>query len=220
MLAPAPAPAFDFADFLARARSRLSLALPADPFDPVHGPGGGDFAFADLTHDPAFAAAARKACVLIGIVPRGATGHVILTLRAAALRDHSGQVAFPGGKIDESDAGPLDAALREAREEIGLAPAFVTPLGWLAPYLTGTGFRVLPLVALVDPAYSLTLDAREVDEAFETPLDFLMDPANHRRGSREWKGVMRRYIEMPWQGRHIWGATAGMIRALHDRIYL
>jgi 8-oxo-dGTP pyrophosphatase MutT (NUDIX family) len=148
--------------------------------------------------------------------PDGAT--VLLTTRAAALRDHSGQIAFPGGKIDEGDASPVATALREAEEEIGLARAHVTPLGFLDAYLTGTGYRIVPVVAAVDPAFVLAINHGEVDEVFETPLDFLMNPANHRRHGREWKGVYRSYYAMPYGERYIWGATAGILRNLHDRL--
>ena len=213
-------PLFSLDDFLARAKSRLTLDLEGDPFAPSHAPRHGDYAFNNAAPDADVLATARPASVLIGIVARGGAGHVILTQRAAALRDHSGQVAFPGGKIDASDASPMAAALREAREEIGLAGASISPIGWLDPYLTGTGFRILPLVAEVDSGYNLSLDPSEVEEAFETPLAFLMDPANHERHAREWKGVMRSYIVMPWKQRQIWGATAGMIRNLYERIYL
>jgi 8-oxo-dGTP pyrophosphatase MutT (NUDIX family) len=134
------------------------------------------------------------------------------------MRSHSGQVAFPGGKIDDGET-PLAAALREAREEIGLAPRFVEPLGWLDPYLTGTGFRILALVAIVDPSFSLTINRDEVEDVFETPLSFLMNEANHQRQSREWQGRLRHFYAMPYQERYIWGATAGILRNLYERLY-
>jgi 8-oxo-dGTP pyrophosphatase MutT (NUDIX family) len=167
--------------------------------------------------DPALAVRARAAAVLLPIVDRPGGLSMLLTLRAADLRAHSGQVAFPGGKIDAGET-PLEAALREAREEIGLEERFVEPLGWLDPYLTGTGFRIAPLVALVDPAFALKLNRREVDEVFETPLAFLMDAANHRLEEREWQGRRRKYYAMPYQGRYIWGATAGILRNLHEKL--
>ena len=162
-------------------------------------------------------AQSRPAAVLLPIVERPGGLSVLLTLRAPDLRAHSGQVAFPGGKLDPGET-PLKAALREAREEIGLEARFVEPLGWLDPYLTGTGFRIAPLVALVDPSFALKLNRLEVDEVFETPFAFLMDAANHRLEGREWQGRRRTYYAMPYQGRYIWGATAGILRNLHEKL--
>ena len=160
----------------------------------------------------------RPAAVLLPIVDRPGGLSVLLTLRSSALRAHSGQVAFPGGKID-ADETPRAAALREAREEIGLEERFVEPLGWLDPYFTGTGFRVAPLVALVEPSFALTVNRLEVDEVFETPFAFLMDPANHLLEDREWQGRRRKYYAMPHEGRYIWGATAGILRNLYEKLF-
>jgi 8-oxo-dGTP pyrophosphatase MutT (NUDIX family) len=160
----------------------------------------------------------RPAAVLLPIVDRPGGLSVLLTLRAADLRTHSGQVAFPGGKIDPGET-PREAALREAHEEIGLDQRFVEPLGWLDPYLTGTGFRVAPLVALVEPSFSLTVNKLEVEEVFETPFDFLMDATNHRLEEREWEGRRRRYYAIPHEGRYIWGATAGILRNLYEKLF-
>jgi 8-oxo-dGTP pyrophosphatase MutT (NUDIX family) len=160
----------------------------------------------------------RPAAVLLPIVERPGGHTILLTLRAADLRAHSGQVAFPGGKIDLGET-PRDAALREAHEEIGLGRRFVEPLGWLDPYFTGTGFRVAPLVALVEPSFALKVNKREVDEVFETPFAFLMDAANHRLEEREWQGRRRRYYTMPHEGRYIWGATAGILRNLYEKLF-
>jgi 8-oxo-dGTP pyrophosphatase MutT (NUDIX family) len=160
---------------------------------------------------------ARPAAVLLPIVDRPGGLSVLLTLRASHLRAHSGQVAFPGGKIDAGEA-PRDAALREAYEEIGLEDRFVEPLGWLNPYLTGTGFRVAALVALVEPSFALKVNKLEVDEVFETPFAFLMDAANHRLEEREWQGQPRKYYAMPHEGRYIWGATAGILRNLYEKL--
>jgi 8-oxo-dGTP pyrophosphatase MutT (NUDIX family) len=143
---------------------------------------------------------------------------VLLTLRASDLRAHSGQVAFPGGKIDAGET-PHDAALREAQEEIGLEARFVEPLGWLDPFLTGTGFRVAPLVTLVAPSFALTVNKLEVDEVFETPFAFLMDATNHRLEEREWEGRRRKYYAMPHEERYIWGATAGILRNLYEKLF-
>ncbi|HEY1944029.1 MAG TPA: CoA pyrophosphatase [Roseiarcus sp.] len=163
-------------------------------------------------------AAARPAAVLAPIVARPAGLTMLLTLRSSKLRAHSGQIAFPGGKIDEGET-PAETALREAHEEIGLEARFIEPLGWLDPYLTGTGYRVAPLVALVDPGFTLTINPHEVEEAFETPLAFLMDAANHRLEERVWQGVTRKFYAMPYEGRYIWGATAGIVRNLYERLF-
>lgn len=160
----------------------------------------------------------RSAAILLPIVDRSEGLTVLLTLRAADLRSHSGQVAFPGGKIDAGET-PREAAMREAEEEIGLRERFVEPLGWLDPCFTGTRFRVAPLVALIEPSFALTLNKLEVVEVFETPLAFLMDAANHRLEEREWEGRRRRYYAMPYKGRYIWGATAGILRNLYEKLF-
>ena len=160
----------------------------------------------------------RPAAVLLPIVDRPTRLSVLLTLRAVDLRAHSGQVAFPGGKIDPGET-PRDAALREAQEEIGLRARFIEPLGWLDPYFTGTGFRVAPLVAMVQPTFALKVNKLEVDEVFEIPFAFLMDAANHRLEEREWQGRRRRYYAMPHEGRYIWGATAGILRNLYEKLF-
>jgi 8-oxo-dGTP pyrophosphatase MutT (NUDIX family) len=162
--------------------------------------------------------AAVPAAVLIPVVPRPDGPTVLLTQRAAALRSHSAQVAFPGGRVDAVDGSPVVTALRETEEEIGLPRERVRTLGFLDAYLTGTGYRIVPVVALVEPPFSLTLNAHEVDEAFEAPLSFLLDPANHLREGREWQGLYRTYYAMPFGDRYIWGATAGMIRNLYERL--
>jgi len=139
-----------------------------------------------------------------------------LTQRTAHLSTHSGQIAFPGGKLDDTDADATAAALRETHEEIGLAPDRVEVLGTLPPYVTGTSFIVTPVVGLVLPGFRLQPNPNEVDDVFEVPLDFLMDPANHRRHGVEWEGVLREWYSMPYQDagqeRFIWGATAVMLR--------
>jgi 8-oxo-dGTP pyrophosphatase MutT (NUDIX family) len=163
-------------------------------------------------------AATKPAAVLIPVIDRGEPT-VLLTLRTQELASHAGQVAFPGGKIDPDDDSPVAAALREAKEEIGLAPTLIEPLGYLDLYLTFSGFRILPTVARVKPNFTLHLNPREVTEAFEVPLAFLMTPGNHQRRSREWKGVSREYYAMPFGERYIWGITAGIVRNLYDRVY-
>ncbi len=163
-------------------------------------------------------ATAIQAAVLIGIVARPEGPTVLLTQRAAALRSHSAQIAFPGGRVDAVDGSPVVTALREAEEEIGLPRQQVRTLGFLDAYLTGTGYRIVPVVALIEPPFSLTINRHEVDEAFETPLAFLLDPANHHREGRLWEGRYRTYYAMPFRDHYIWGATAGMIRNLYERL--
>ena len=160
----------------------------------------------------------RAAAVLCGLVERRDGLHVVLTQRPDTMREHAGQIAFPGGKIDEGDDGPIAAALREAEEEIGLIAAQADILGRIDPYVTGTGFQVEPVVAMIDGGFQARPDPREVADVFETPLDFLMDPANLKRHSGEWGGRRRFYYAIPWEGRYIWGATAGMLKSLADRI--
>jgi 8-oxo-dGTP pyrophosphatase MutT (NUDIX family) len=157
--------------------------------------------------------------VIKGIVERDVPT-VLLTKRAEHLNDHAGQISFPGGKIDPTDASPLDAALREAEEEVGLYRSFVEPIGYLDLYATGFGFRILPTVARVKPGFTLTINENEVESAFEVPLAFLMDPANHQLHSKEFRGMERSYYAMPFAERYIWGATAGILRVLYERIVL
>ena len=145
---------------------------------------------------------------------------VLLTTRAAHLNEHAGQISFPGGKIETSDASPLEAALREADAEIGLKRNFVDPIGYLDVYATGFGFRIMPVLARVKPGFDLSVSKDEVDDVFEVPLAFLMDPVNHKVGTKEFRGMQRSFYEMPFEQRYIWGATAGMLRALYERIYL
>jgi 8-oxo-dGTP pyrophosphatase MutT (NUDIX family) len=161
----------------------------------------------------------RDAAVLVPLVDRGDHGTIILTQRTANMRTHSGQVAFPGGAIDPEDGSPEAAAMREAEEEIGLPPSYVEPLGRLPQYLAPTGFRITPVLAVVRDNYPMTINQDEVEDAFEVPLSFLMDPSNHRRESRIWQGRERHFYVMPYGDRYIWGVTAGILRTLYERLY-
>jgi 8-oxo-dGTP pyrophosphatase MutT (NUDIX family) len=205
-------------EFFDRARARLDLAVPPGLFDPNVPVTRGDLDLDPSVWERAGVAATKPAAVLVPVVDRPEPA-VILTMRTAELPSHAGQIAFPGGKIDQGDQGPLAAALREAQEEVGLDPGLVEPLGYLDLYLTFSGFRILPVVARVSPGYKLTLNASEVADAFEVPLDFLMGPENHQRHSRDWKGIQRHYYAMPYQERYIWGVTAGILRNLYERVY-
>jgi 8-oxo-dGTP pyrophosphatase MutT (NUDIX family) len=151
------------------------------------------------------------AAVLVPLVERPAGLTVLFTLRNAQLADHAGQISFPGGRIDPDDADEKSAALREAQEEIGLPPSQVRLIGRLDTYVTRTGFCVVPQVGLIAPPLVLRPDPHEVAEIFETPLDYLLDPAHIQRDSRIYEGGERFYWAIRWEGRYIWGATAGML---------
>lgn len=159
------------------------------------------------------------AAVLIGLVPRNESYSVLLTRRADTLRRHTGQVALPGGRQDPGEL-PWETALREAHEEIGLEPRFVTPVGLSTPYQTGTGYLITPVVGFVTHGFELTANPDEVADIFETPFEFLMDPANHQEHERELPtGETRRFYAMTHDERYIWGATAGILRALYLRLF-
>lgn len=165
-----------------------------------------------------------QASVLVPLVQRSEGLTVLLTQRTDHLTDHPGQVSFPGGRVEPEDADAVATALREAEEEIGLASAYVDVIGQMPTYTTGTGFIVTPVIAAVRADFSLRLDPFEVAEAFEVPLSFLMNPANHRWHSVEVAGVQREFLSMPWMGvdangqsrrYFVWGATAAMLRNLY-----
>ncbi len=178
----------------------------------------------DLTLNPSFAATMvgrrlKDAAVLVSIVTHADVPRVIFTQRTEHLSSHAGQVSFPGGKIDAEDHDAVATALREAEEEIGLDPAHVLPIGCLPPYASGSGYRIVPVVALVRPGLAYTPNPHEVADVFEVPLAFLMTPSNHRVGSRVWNGRTGYFYEMPYGERYIWGVTAGIIRQIWERTY-
>ncbi|MGI6245121.1 MAG: CoA pyrophosphatase [Pseudochelatococcus sp.] len=205
--------------------ARLGARLFRDPPDSAAPPVAGDHALGNPLPD---ISPVRDAAVLVPLIRRatdertaesGVRYSMLLTRRAAGLRQHPAQIAFPGGKIDPGDASPLAAALREADEEIGLPASLVRPLGYLDGYLSATGYAIVPVVGLVDARFSPRPNPGEVDDVFEVPLDFLMNVNHHERHAREWHGTLRHYYAMPWGDRYIWGATAGIIRNLYERLY-
>jgi 8-oxo-dGTP pyrophosphatase MutT (NUDIX family) len=187
---------------------RLALALA--------GPVPGDLQHGDLAEG--HASPGHDAAVLIAVTDRAEPG-VLLTVRREHLRAHAGQVAFPGGRLDPGE-DHVAAALREAQEEVALDPSLVRPIGSADPYCTVTGYRVVPVVAVIPSGLDLAPHEDEVAELFEAPLSFLVDPANHRRMSADYRGTARQYWQINWQGRPIWGATAAMIVNLARRLEL
>ncbi len=161
----------------------------------------------------------KDAAVLVPVIDDGDEARVIFTQRTKTLRNHSGQISFPGGGIDAQDRSPEEAALRETEEEIGMSRRFIETVGRMPDYISGTGFRIKPVLAVVRPGFMLTPNPAEVDEVFEVPLSFLMDPANHSRGSRMFQGRERFFYEMPYGERYIWGITAGIVRSIYERFY-
>ncbi|HEX9905187.1 MAG TPA: CoA pyrophosphatase [Propylenella sp.] len=195
-------------------RRRVASRLGPDP-----GLAVGDHSFNPDIADLLLGMERRPAAVLVPVVHREPEATLLLTERTAVLRSHAGQISFPGGRIDPDDIGPEEAALREAEEEIGLTADFVETLCRAPDYLTGSGYHVAPVIAIIRPGFRLRLNPAEVADAFEVPLSFLMDPANHRTGSRIWSGVRRSFIEMPYGDRRIWGITANILRILYERLY-
>ena len=203
---------FDEAEFRLRAAERL-LAAPPSAFGRSDDDLNPDMRVIDPIVTP------KQAAVLIPLVRHEPELSVLMTQRTDRLARHAGQVAFPGGKIDDTDRDAVAAALREAHEETGLDERFIEPIGFLDGYLTRTAFQIVPVVAIVSPGFTLTPQDEEVAAIFEVPLRFLMSPENHARHSLNWKGHERFFHAMPWQDRYIWGATAGMIMNLYDRMY-
>ncbi len=194
-----------------------SLLRPLEEAARMTVPERGDFDLDPRMRDGA-APLLRPAAVLVPIIDRPSGLTVLLTRRSPNLSSHAGQVAFPGGRIDPGDDGPVGAALRETEEETGIPREFVTPVGLLDPYETGTGFVIVPVVGVLREGCTPRANPAEVDEIFEVPLAFLMDTANHQRHSGTWQGQERRYYAMPYETHNIWGATAGMIVNLRERL--
>jgi 8-oxo-dGTP pyrophosphatase MutT (NUDIX family) len=205
-------------EFFRRARARLTLDLPASLTDPNVIPKRGDHDADPVMEKIAAVRSIRPAAVLVPVIAREEP-MVLLTQRAAHLTEHSGQISFPGGKIDAADESPAFAALREAHEEIGLDRKHARAVGYLDLYMTTLGYRIVPVIAQIEPGFVLKLNAAEVDNVFEVPLAFVMDQANHQRHSRDWQGMTRHYYAIPFGERYIWGVTAGILRNLYDRIY-
>ena len=159
-------------------------------------------------------AEATDAAVLVPLVARPGALNVLFTQRTAHLSDHAGQISFPGGRVEATDAGREDTALRETEEEIGLPRARVEVLGRLPEYPIPSGFRITPVVGWIEPSFDLALDPFEVDCVFEAPLEYFLDPANYQRREYHFRGRHRHYMAIPYDGRYIWGATAGMLYSL------
>lgn len=200
----------DLDDFVERVTTRL---------DPPAGRGRltemGDMDFLS----PEEVAIIRPAAVLFGVIPRRDGPTALLTLRPETMPDHAGQVALPGGKIDPLDIDEVAAALREAEEEVGARADDIDVLGKGSPYVTGSRYRITPVVGLLPADFQPVANPKEVAAVFETPLDFLMNTQNHRLGEAMYRGALRQYYEMPHNGYRIWGVTAGIIRRLYQTLY-
>lgn len=195
-------------------RQRTSERLKFTPGEHM-----GDYTLNPEFHKFVLSNATKDAAVLVPLVERQGEVSILLTKRADKLSSHSGQIAFPGGKIDPEDAGPEAAALREAHEEVGLENRHVEVLGRLPDYYTGSGYKIAPFIGIMNAEAVIEANPDEVDYIFEVPLSFLMNPDNHISGSKMFKGTERYFLEMPFGDHYIWGITAGMIRVFYDRLY-
>ena len=179
----------------------------------------GDFQFNPDLEDLIRQNAQREAAVLIGVLEGKNGPSVLLTERTETLRSHSGQVAFPGGRVDATDRTYAETALRECEEEVGIGGDHLEIVGEMPIYFSGSGYRIHPVLAVITGDYQLRANELEVASIFDVPLSFLMNEANHRKNSRQWQGKTRYFYEMPYQNRHIWGVTAGILRVMYERLY-
>ena len=218
----APAPTRIICSSVAELRALCATGLERAPsarvFDNRLEPPRSDYDLNPARRSESGLVTPRVAAVLVPIVARPEGLSVIMIQRPGTMAAHAGEVSFPGGKVDATDPSPVETALREAEEEIGLPRAHVEVLGFLDCYQVGSGFRIVPVVGLVTPPFTLEVDAREVADVFEVPLAFLMDSANHEKRSREARGETQWFYAMPYEGRFIWGATANIIRNLFERL--
>jgi len=205
---PVPTPAWVVERFAARREIPETCEMPADTADER-----GDHA---LNPSIAPLQPLKPAAVLVPLVDRPEGLAVLLTQRTAHLAHHAGQISFPGGHIEPDDGGPLETALRETEEEVGLDRRHVSVIGHLDTYVTRTGFVVTPVVGIVDPSFEVAPDPHEVAEVFEVPLAFFLDPANHQRHSAEFNGIVHHFHAMPYGRHYVWGATAGMLLNLYQ----
>lgn len=179
----------------------------------------GDFHFNPDLEEIIRNGAQREAAVLIGVLEGKSGPSVLLTERTATLRSHSGQIAFPGGRVDDTDRTYAEAALRECEEEVGIGGEHLEIVGEMPVYFTGSGYRIHPVLAVISGDYNLQANEEEVASIFDVPLSFLMDEGNHQKSSREWQGKTRYFYEMPYENRYIWGVTAGILRVMFERLY-
>ncbi len=179
----------------------------------------GDFQFNPDLEDLIRQNALREAAVLIGVLQGKDGPSVLLTERTATLRSHSGQIAFPGGRVDSTDRTYAETALRECEEEVGIGGEHLEIVGEMPIYFSGSGYRIHPVLAVISGDYELRPNEQEVASIFDVPLSFLMNEGNHRKNSRQWQGKTRYFYEMPYQDRHIWGVTAGILRVMFERLY-
>jgi 8-oxo-dGTP pyrophosphatase MutT (NUDIX family) len=206
------------AELRALSATKLERAPSTRVFDNRLEPPRSDYDLNPAAQPVGAAVPPRPAAVLVPIVARPEGLSVILIQRPETMAAHAGQVSFPGGQMEAADSSPIETALREAEEEIGLARTHIEVLGFVDCYQVGSGFRIVPVVGLVAPPFTLDLHAREVADAFEVPLAFLMDSGNHHKHSREARGTTQWFYSMPYGDRFIWGATANMIRNLFERL--
>ncbi|MEM9573911.1 MAG: CoA pyrophosphatase [Pseudomonadota bacterium] len=179
----------------------------------------GDFRFNPDLEETIRNGAQREAAVLIGVLEGAKGPSVLLTERTAKLRSHSGQIAFPGGRVDDTDRTYAETALRECEEEVGIGGEHLEIVGEMPVYFTGSGYRIHPVLAVISGDYTLRANDDEVASIFDVPLSFLMDEGNHLKNSREWQGKKRYFYEMPYGERYIWGVTAGILRVMFERLY-